>query len=103
MKLEAAGNTQSDTAAVSNDNHPKENEDSASSDLVEFHVEYDNVDSKDQSGVGSGCRSYDQYCLDQYCFRLGWLSDMLPWLLWFDAQVTMCTCVQMNSSRLLQE
>lgn len=81
-KLEAAVDTQSDTAAVSNDDHPKENDDSASSDLVEFHVEYDNVDSKDQSGVGSGCHSYDQYCLDQYCFRLGQLSDMLPWLSW---------------------
>ncbi|XP_065909359.1 protein polybromo-1-like [Dysidea avara] len=67
-KLEAAGGTQPE---ISNDDLPKDNEETTSSDLVEFHVEYDNVESKDQSGVGSGCRSYDQYCLDQYCFRLG--------------------------------
>ena len=72
-KLEAAGGTQPE---ISNDDLPKDNEETTSSDLVEFHVEYDNVESKDQSGVGSGCRSYDQYCLDQYCFRLGQLSIM---------------------------
>lgn len=44
---------------------------SASSGDLEFHIAYDNILSKDQTGVDSGCCSYDQYCLDQYCFRLG--------------------------------
>lgn len=39
--------------------------------LEEFHLEYDNILSKDQTGVDAGCCSYDQYCLDHYCFRLG--------------------------------
>lgn len=43
----------------------------SSVELEEFHVEYDNILSKDQSGVDAGCCSYDQYCLDHYCFRLG--------------------------------
>lgn len=40
-------------------------------DVEEFHMEYDNIVSKDQTGIDTGCCSYDQYCLDHYCFRLG--------------------------------
>ena len=40
-------------------------------DVEEFHMEYDNIVSKDQTGIDVGCCSYDQYCLDHYCFRLG--------------------------------
>lgn len=42
-----------------------------SAELEEFHVEYDNILSKDQATVDIGCHSYDQYCLDHHCFRLG--------------------------------
>ena len=40
-------------------------------DVEEFHMEYDNIVSKDQTGIDVSCCSYDQYCLDHYCFRLG--------------------------------
>ena len=57
-----------------NDNEGNEMNDRASTtsiELEEFHLEYDNIVSRDQSGVDAGCCSYDQYCLDHYCFRLG--------------------------------
>lgn len=39
--------------------------------VEEFHMEYENIVSKDQTSLDAGCCSYDQYCLDHYCFRLG--------------------------------
>ena len=57
-----------------NDNEGNDMDERASTtsiELEEFHLEYDNIVSKDQSGVDAGCCSYDQYCLDHYCFRLG--------------------------------
>jgi len=73
-KLEASVATQRNKTAVAVSDNNRDNEETVSSGLVEFHVEYDNVESKDQSGVMPGCHSYDQYCLDQYCFRLGQLN-----------------------------
>ena len=71
--------TPTTTAGGVDTSEPNDNEGSdmdervsiSSIELEEFHLEYDNIISKDQSGVDAGCCSYDQYCLDQYCFRLG--------------------------------
>lgn len=81
-KLEGRRGNQPETPVTTEGvdiSEPKDNEGNdmdeiASSSLIEleeFHLEYDNVLSKDQTGVDAGCLSYDQYCLDQYCFRLG--------------------------------
>ena len=59
------GNSEAD------DNEGNGMDDVFSHEMEEFHLEYDNIVSRDQSGVDTGCCCYDQYCLDQYCFRLG--------------------------------
>ena len=81
-KLEGRRGTQPETPTTTgavdssepNDHEGKdvnERASTASIELEEFHLEYDNIISKDQSGADIGCCSHDQYCLDQYCFRLG--------------------------------
>lgn len=79
-KLEAKRGNQPETVAITGGidvSEPNNSEDVdeiasiSSIELEEFNVEYDNILSKDQTGVDNGCYSYDQYCLDQYCFRLG--------------------------------
>ena len=79
-KLEARRGNQSETVVttggmdIGEPNNSKDVDEitsTSSIELEEFHVEYDNILSKDQTGVDSGCCGYDQYCLDQYCFRLG--------------------------------